>query len=293
MSSSQFGGDHGLTAPKHKGRERLQELDQIKTAEHGNVSPTDGAPLKASTRCASTLDKNAAVQVKTTMITSNFPNMSPRSSESSDNFDFCLPTFSEPIFPWSTSPEKCDQGSTGIDDLLASLSSNEKALPTTTEGDALMVDNSVGSTQLWTASVSETTDFGFDLFGPVSPSASPKQEAELKFTELMLKIREVGFVDMESMIFEYYSLQFRRDSLPYWLQRRSRQQNLCRLLEQLYVHSGSWPTEDCAPFQQGIKKLAHRIVDTEQPPSSATLLTSSSTNDGLLAFPFSTGNGLL
>ncbi|KAK3677409.1 hypothetical protein LTR78_002947 [Recurvomyces mirabilis] len=183
---------------RHKVRERLQELDQIKTAEHGNVSPTGGEQLKASTRCASTLDKNAAVHVKTTMITSNFPNMSPRSSGSSENFDFSLPTFGEPIFPWSTSPEKCDQESTGIDDFLASLSSNESALPTSTEGDALMVNNSVGSTQLWTASVSETTDFGFDLFGPVSPSASVKQEAELKFTELMLKIREVGFVDMES-----------------------------------------------------------------------------------------------
>lgn len=60
------------------------------------------------------------------------------------------------------------------------------------------MSNAVGSSQQWSTPSLETADYGFDLFGPSNPSAAFAQSSELKFTELMLKIRDIGFVDMES-----------------------------------------------------------------------------------------------
>lgn len=84
------------------------------------------------------------------------------------------------------------------------------------------------------------------------------------------------------VILEYYSTQFRRESLPYWLQKQSRQQNLHRLLEQIDVASCTWPAQERASFQDGIKRVADRASDAEH-----------SGSDALLSFPFPVDNGLV
>lgn len=84
------------------------------------------------------------------------------------------------------------------------------------------------------------------------------------------------------VILEYYSTQFRRESLPYWLQRRSRQQNLSKLLEQLYSHSSSWPTDEGLAFQEGIQKIAQRNLSATQ-----------TNGDTFLTLPFSLGDDTL
>jgi hypothetical protein len=77
------------------------------------------------------------------------------------------------------------------------------------------------------------------------------------------------------VILEYYSTQFSRESLPYWLQRRSRQQNLHKLLEKLDIESYSWPAQERAAFQEGIKRVADRVFGS-----------SHSSSDANLSFPF-------
>lgn len=61
-----------------------------------------------------------------------------------------------------------------------------------------MLKSVAGSSQLWSAPSVEAADYGFELFGFSNDSVPFLQSRELVFTELMLKIREVGFVDMES-----------------------------------------------------------------------------------------------
>lgn len=79
-----------------------------------------------------------------------------------------------------------------MDDLFTGLSNGSAEFGAFTNS-----NTAVDSAQAWTGS-SDTADYGFELFGPMDPSEATIQRAEARFTELMVKIRDVGFADMES-----------------------------------------------------------------------------------------------
>jgi hypothetical protein len=99
---------------------------------------------------------------------------------------------SDSPFSSSASPEKEGDDDSNIEDLLAGLCSSESMAP-----DAMM-DSVTDPSPLWPTPSLEISEFGFDVFGSSDSSGAFVQSTELKFTELMLKIRDVGFVDMES-----------------------------------------------------------------------------------------------
>ncbi|KAK3671395.1 hypothetical protein LTR78_008673 [Recurvomyces mirabilis] len=181
---------------RHKDRERLQELDQLKTAERRPSTSSQSSSRRTSSQMS---ECNAATQGSSASIASMIPPMtfsgnSSGSSDSSESALCSLPELSDPTFPWLLLPEKGNQESTVIDDFLASSYTTDS-----NEAIALVsVDQAVSSSQSWTAPCStKAPNFGFDLLGSVNLPAAPTPDAELKFTELMLKMREVGFVDME------------------------------------------------------------------------------------------------
>ncbi|GAM85292.1 hypothetical protein ANO11243_032960 [Dothideomycetidae sp. 11243] len=214
MASFQFPGssipverqNRNMPDAQHKVRERLQELDKLKTAEQGNVGLLDGdstqsftqASNQTSTRRTNLVHCNAAVQVKTSTIASTVPQLAFSTlSESSDSAESAKRTqfiseFGDSPFSSSASPDKGGDEASSIDDFFIGLCSGDS-----TEADTLL-KSAVGGSQLWTPPASENADSGFELFGPMDPSAANTQKAELRFTELMLKIRAVGFADMES-----------------------------------------------------------------------------------------------
>ncbi|KAK5743829.1 hypothetical protein LTR17_002451 [Elasticomyces elasticus] len=252
-----------------------RELEQFKTAEEeGSAGPLAGASTRRATMvdCTSlqeTIDASTHASTCPPLATST-------SSEWSElaEIDQLTLGFGDSPLSSSASPDTAKEEANSIDDILASLCPGDS-----TEADVLGRDAG-GSSQLWTAPSSDTADYSFESFGPSNPPTAPLRK-EVSFTELMLKIRDLGFENMESMILEYYSTQFRRESLPYWLQQRSRQQNLCKLLEQLQSHSCFWPAEQCASIEEAIKRIAKRLL-TPEPLGS----------DALLSFPFPMDTGL-
>lgn len=160
----------------------------------GNSGHPDGASSQgaAATRRTKVLDCTAAVQVKTATVasTSQAP-VVPTSSCSPETTQF-MQMLGDTSFPSLASPEEQD---TNFDDFLTGMSTDN------TEFEAF-ANTGIDGSQLWTASSStETVDWGVDLFGPAKPSTASMQVAELRFTELMVKIRDVGFSDMESSEF--------------------------------------------------------------------------------------------
>jgi hypothetical protein len=114
-----------------------------------------------------------------------------RSSRFSESGPF-ITGLSDSPFSSSVSPEKEGEDDSNINDLLAGLCSSESIGP-----DAMM-DSVTGHSQPWPTPSLEIPEYGFEVFGSSDPSGAFVQSTELKFTELMLKIRDVGFVDMES-----------------------------------------------------------------------------------------------
>ncbi|KAK4553445.1 hypothetical protein LTR86_009502 [Recurvomyces mirabilis] len=182
---------------RHKVRERLQELDQLKTAEHRPGTSSQSSSRRASSQMS---ECNAATQGSSGSIASMIPPImfsenSSGSSDSSESALFSLPELSDPSFPWPLLREKDNQEATMIDDFLANSYTTDSNKAIALVG----VNQAVSTSQTWTAPCStKAPDFGFDLLESVNPSALSNPDVELKFTELMLKIREVGFVDMES-----------------------------------------------------------------------------------------------
>lgn len=185
-----------LTVPKHKVRQRLQELDELKNSEQDGSSGGNTAQTSTSRR-------NSGYQGKRNATASNAPpslvqaNSSGSSRSGSDATQYISSSAGSPPFSLAASPDHTGQDEgINMEDFLAGFYSNDGS---SLDPDLLM-EASGSRSQMWTApSNQETAHFGFDLFGPptTATGANP-QKPETRFTELMLKIRDAGFADMES-----------------------------------------------------------------------------------------------
>ncbi|KAH8904663.1 hypothetical protein BR93DRAFT_930111 [Coniochaeta sp. PMI_546] len=110
---------------------------------------------------------------------------------------------------------------------------------------------------------------------PVHPS--PSRPPEERFTHILLSIKQAGFEDIDSMILQYYTSDFRYDSVAHWAQKRSRMERLRPLLAELSQAATSWPAQEAGQYQDVILKIASRVCASDMDLDISTPLQDMST----------------
>ncbi|RDL35916.1 uncharacterized protein BP5553_06528 [Venustampulla echinocandica] len=76
-------------------------------------------------------------------------------------------------------------------------------------------------------------------------------------------VQRAGFENFDSMVSDYYTCQFEKNSVADRAQKTSRGKHLCSVLSNLHEHSREWTTSESRGFRDQIIKAAEGIYDEE------------------------------
>ncbi len=99
---------------------------------------------------------------------------------------------------------------------------------------------------------------------PETPDSIPDAEdLEARFEHVIKAVEEAGFESIDDMSTQYYTANFKEDTVSHWAQSRSRSRSLHAFLASLHASTNNWSDREVQGYRQQITEAAESLYVSE------------------------------